>query len=287
MNASDFASAYGPGESAITIQEKEVNRPDIDSHHPLTDEEITFFEHNEYIKLKQVLSAEVLNYYRGFIWKKTLELNTNHLPMEQRSTYDRAFIQVGNLWQHCQVVKQFVLGKTLGRIAAELMQVAGVRLYHDQSLFKEASGGFTPWHADQQYWPLATTKTITAWVPLQAVTMEMGPLSFAAGSHKNEDCRHLEISDESERIIQERMNQFPLDCAAFDIGEVSFHSGWMYHRAPDNASGKIRGAQTIIYMDKDMTLKHPENQNQENDRANFCPGIKVGEVVASDLNPII
>jgi hypothetical protein len=28
------------------------------------------------------------------------------------------------------------------------MEVEGVRLYHDQALFKEAEGGITPWHAD-------------------------------------------------------------------------------------------------------------------------------------------
>ena len=260
---------------------------DTDSHYQLSDEQISFYQHNEYIKLKQVLSAEVLHYYCKYIHEKTLELNTNDLPMEERSTYDRAFIQVGNLWQHCPVVKQFVLGKTLGRIAAELMQVSGVRLYHDQSLFKEISGGFTPWHADQQYWPLATNKTITAWIPLQKVTMEMGPLSFAAGSHRDENSRHLEISDESEQIIQQRMNQYSMDCTPFDLGEVSFHSGWMYHRAPDNSSGKLRGVQTIIYMDENMTLKKSENQNQENDQGNFCPGIKVGEVVNSPLNPVV
>jgi hypothetical protein len=38
------------------------------------------------------------------------------------------------------------------------MEVEGVRLYHDQALFKEAEGGITPWHADQYYWPLSPLK---------------------------------------------------------------------------------------------------------------------------------
>ena len=64
------------------------------------------------------------------------------------------------------------------------MEVEGVRLYHDQALFKEAEGGITPWHADQYYWPLSTSKTITDLIPLQATPLEMGPLEFSAGSQQ-------------------------------------------------------------------------------------------------------
>jgi ectoine hydroxylase-related dioxygenase (phytanoyl-CoA dioxygenase family) len=56
-------------------------------------------------------------------------------------------------------------------------------MWHDQALYKEPGGGFTPWHADQQYWPMASALCVTAWLPLQAVPMELGPLSFAPGSH--------------------------------------------------------------------------------------------------------
>ena len=166
---------------------------DIDSHYKLTEDQITFYRENEYIKLTQVLSQETIEYYRQVIWQKTFELNTNTKPMAERNTYDKAFIQVINLWRYSDTVKEFVLGKTLARIATELMGVSGVRLYHDQAQYKEASGGFTPWHADQQYWPLTSEKTVTAWILLQQTPLEMGPLSFAAGSQKNTDYRDLSL----------------------------------------------------------------------------------------------
>lgn len=62
-------------------------------------------------------------------------------------------------------------------------QVEGVRLYHDQALYKEAGGGPTPWHADQYYWPLTTDRIVTAWIPLQPVSADMGPLAFAERTH--------------------------------------------------------------------------------------------------------
>lgn len=43
----------------------------------------------------------------------------------------------------------------------------------------ETGGGVTPWHADQYYWPLATDRSVTVWVPLQETPLPMGPLSFA------------------------------------------------------------------------------------------------------------
>ena len=44
---------------------------------------------------------------------------------------------------------------------------------------------------------------------------------------------------------------------------------------------------TIIYMDKDITLKAPENEGQQNDWDTWCPGVTIGEVVNSPLNPIL
>ena len=181
--------------------------------------------------------------------------------MAERSTYDKAFIQVIKLWRYSETVKEFVLGKTLARIATELMGVSGVRLYHDQALFKEASGGFTPWHDDQQYWPLASRKIITGWIPLKKTPLEMVPLSFAPGSQNNTDYRDLAISDDSEMVIQKAMNEYSFECSAYDIGEISFHSGWMYHRAPGNETGKTRGVMTVIYMGENIRLKQPEYQS--------------------------
>ena len=70
-------------------------------------------------------------------------------------------------------MKSLVFSKRIAHIAQQLMEVDSVRLYHDQALYKEASGGITPWHCDQQYWPLASDKTVTAWIPLQATPLEM------------------------------------------------------------------------------------------------------------------
>lgn len=252
-------------------------------------DQIEFFQKNRFIKLKQVFDQETITYFNEAIGKRVALMNKEHTPLEQRSTYGKAFLQLFNLWREDEIVKEFVFSKRLAKIASDLMQVNGVRIYHDQALFKEGGGGITPWHADQYYWPLETDKTVTAWIPLQATPLELGPLEFSAGSHQILEGRDLEISDESENVIQQKLKvtNFEHVIEAFDLGEISFHSGWVFHRAGANTTNEIRKVMTVIYMDKDMILKNPENKNQINDWHTWCPGAKIGEVINTPINPIL
>ena len=168
-----------------------------------------------------------------------------------------------NLWEHSAFVGRFVMGQRLARIAADLLEVRGVRLDHDQSLYKEPGGGLTPAHADQYYWPLDSDRTITVWIPLQAVAPEMGPLGFYAGSQGVAFGRNLGISDESEVKISENMAR----------------QGFAIDAGPS--------VMTIIYMDADMRLMPALNAIRANDRDQWCPGAVAGEVIDTRKNPVI
>lgn len=261
----------------------------LETPYPLTQAQIAFYEQQRFIKLKQVLNAETIAFFNKVISKQVADMSQEQTALEERSTYGKAFLQLFNLWRENELIKELVFSKRLGQLASELMQVNGVRLYHDQALFKEAGGGITPWHADQYYWPLSSDKTVTAWIPLQATPLEMGPLEFSAGSHVIVEGRELEIGDESEEIIQKtlRVTDFHHVIEAFDIGEISFHSGWIFHRAGANVTNQMRKVMTVIYMDKDMVLKAPDNANQENDWKTWCPGAQIGAVIQTPLNELI
>ncbi len=84
-----------------------------------------------------------------------------------------------------------------------------------------------------------------------------------------------------------KLSNLPVDETPFDLGEVSFHLGFTFHRAGPNTLPKAREVMTIIYMDKDMRLAEPKNQNQTNDWNNWCPGAKIGEIIDTPLNPVI
>jgi ectoine hydroxylase-related dioxygenase (phytanoyl-CoA dioxygenase family) len=255
----------------------------------LSAEQIEHFQQYRYIKLKRVLNEETLMFFNKAITERVNKMNTVSIALEERSTYGKAFLQLFNLWREDEVVKELIFSKRIAKIAADLMQTNGVRMYHDQALFKEGGGGITPWHADQYYWPLETDKTITAWIPLQATPLELGPLEFSAGSHQIVEGRELEISDESEQILQQRLKvtDFKHVIEPFEAGEISFHSGWVFHRAGANKTDQMRKVMTIIYMDKNMKLKNPENKNQVHDWNTWCPGAVIGEEINSPINPVL
>ena len=253
----------------------------------LSQSAIDLFHKNGYVKLKEVLSPEVIDFYGSAISKMVVALNTQSKPLAERDTYGKAFLQIMNIWEQDETVREFAFSQRLARIAAELMGVAGVRIYHDQALYKEPGGGFTPWHADQFYWPLSNSNTCTVWVPLQATPVELGPLSFSVGSHAFDKGRDLAISDDSEKQMAFNLKDFPVDEGPFELGEVSFHSGWTFHRASPNTSDRPRAVMTVIYMEDGIKLIAPKHKNHENDWGRWMPNAKIGEAVASPLNPVL
>ena len=255
----------------------------------LNEAQMEFYRKNQFIKLKEVLDNETIAYFNEVITNQVELMNTENTSIEERSTYGKAFLQLFNLWLENPLIKELVFSKRIAQIATALMETDGVRLYHDQALFKESGGGITPWHADQYYWPLETDKTITAWIPLQETPLPMGPLEFSAGSHVIVEGRELEIGDKSEELIDKklRVTDFKHVVEPYDLGEVSFHSGWVFHRAGANLSDQMRKVMTIIYMDESMKAVEPTNENQANDLATWCPSVKPGDTINSELNPVL
>jgi ectoine hydroxylase-related dioxygenase (phytanoyl-CoA dioxygenase family) len=266
------------------------NLPDLSSDYPVTPEQIASYRENGHVLLRGVCSPDEIAVYRDVLNSATYRNSRETRPMEERDTYGKAFLQVMNLWVNDEAVRKFVLARRFAKIAAELMGVDGVRLYHDQALYKEAGGGHTPWHQDQFYWPLDTDTTITMWMPLVDVSIAMGALTFASGSQKTGFLGHIEISDESEALYDKLVREkgYPVHNDVMQAGDATFHSGWTLHSAPGNASDTDREVMTVIYFpDGVRVMRNPDNKNRLNDLASWLPGIRPGELAASKLNPLL
>lgn len=262
---------------------------DLEGAHPLDDASIRRFRADGYAKLRSVLAPETVRHYAPHLTAEVEKASAHRKPLAERSTYGKAFLQVPNLWTRNAHAKELCFGRKLARIAAELMGVDGVRMYHDQALYKEPGGGFTPWHCDQQYWPLDTEHTITAWVPLQDVPLEMGPLAFSVGSHRHDFGRDLAISDESEQLVARRVEAagLPVDEGPFALGDVSFHAGWTFHRARANGTARVRAVMTVIYFADGARVTQPANPYQELDRRVWLDGLAPGSLADGRLNPVL
>lgn len=264
--------------------------PKLSSTYWLSAEQVAQFHRDGHILLHKVMSKEEIAAYRPAILSAREKLGQEAVPLEQRNTYGKAFLKGMNLWAHDGAVKSFVLSRRFGEIAATLLGVDGVRIYHDQALLKEPGGGITPWHQDQHYWPLATNDTITMWMPLVDVTPEMGTMHFASGSHCNGYLGDLPISDESETKFEQFIKDHGyarVAGAAMAAGDATFHFGWTLHGAPGNSSTRTREVMTIIWY-PDGTLVGPlDNANRQRDRDRWLPGLQPGDQAATALNPIV
>jgi ectoine hydroxylase-related dioxygenase (phytanoyl-CoA dioxygenase family) len=242
-----------------------------------------------HILLRDVISRDEAETARQIIADVSARFNKERKALADRDTYHKAFLQTGNLWEKDEEVKKFVLARRFARIAAKLMDVDGVRLYHDQALFKEPGGGHTPWHQDQYYWPLDTRKTITMWMPLVDAPCELGTLVFASGSHIDGPLAQMHISDDSEayfrRLVMEK--EYPLTINEMRAGDATFHSGWTLHKAPGNSTNKMRAAMTIIYYADGTRVHEPRNQHQPADLQVFLDSKKPGELADGPLNPLL
>ena len=256
----------------------------------LSAEQVLSFQQKGAIHLSGVASREEMSFFRPAINEAVKKNNTETRKMEERDTYGKAFLQVMNLWQADERVRKFTLHNKFANIAAQLLGVDRVRIYHDQALYKEAGGGATPWHQDQYYWPLDTQKTVTMWMPLIDIDVPMGMLTFAEGSHKDGLVKSIPISDESQSLLEAYVAEkgYPIFRPDFmEAGDATFHYGHTLHKAPGNSSNQLREVMTIIYYADGSVITTPENDAQEADRLRWFDGMNPGELAASYLNPVV
>ncbi|MCC6729218.1 MAG: phytanoyl-CoA dioxygenase family protein [Chthonomonadales bacterium] len=264
--------------------------PELSSPYALGAEQIADYGRDGHVLLRGIASAAEVAPYRRAIGEAVERRSTERRPLSERDTYARAFLQITNLWEGDEAVRRFVLARRFAGIAAGLMGVPRVRLYHDQALYKEPGGGHTPWHQDQYYWPLEGGNTVTMWMPLVDASAEMGTMTFASGSHREGYLGRLEISDQSEayfaRFVDERGIRLAR-AGAMAAGDATFHSGWTLHSAPGNSTDRAREVMTVIYFADGTHVIAPDNPHREADLAAWIPGGKIGHPAASALNPLV
>jgi len=267
-----------------------VALPALDESKTISAEEINDFRKNGHVLIKEVLNEEEVAAYREVLLQAAEKFNEEKRKLEDRDTYGKAFLQIMNLWTVDEDVKKFTLAKRFAKIAADLLGVENVRIYHDQALFKEPGGGPTPWHQDQYYWPIDTHNTVTMWMPLIDINEEMGMLTFASGSHTKGYVFDTAISDESETAFDDfvKNNGFPIvRPKSMDAGDATFHYGFTIHNAPGNSSDAMREVMTIIYVADGARITEPKHQYQINDHNKWLMGDPIGGTVSSALNPLV
>jgi ectoine hydroxylase-related dioxygenase (phytanoyl-CoA dioxygenase family) len=274
----------------IKLDEKIQVINELGCDYSLHDQQIKQYSIDGHILLRGLVSQSIIDLFRPMIQEEVKRLNKETRPLNDRDTYGKAFLQIQNIWEQNEGIRKFVFAHRFAKVAADLIGVSGVRMYHDQALFKEPGGGHTPWHQDQIYWPVDSEKTITLWMPLVDIPQEVGSMIFASGSHHRGYISKLEISDQSHKTLSgyieaEKLPQ--VNYGGMHAGDATFHAGWTLHSAPGNPTPATREVMTIIYVADGVRVLEPDTNARKADLKRWMPELEAGDLINSPLNPLL
>jgi phytanoyl-CoA hydroxylase len=267
-------------------------------NHQLSDEQIRFYQSNGFIVIDDFLSQPELEDWRSAVMKAVKERNGKKMPgkevvvgeddgiNEDADYFGKVFDQLLNLWQTDEEVKKIMFDERIGKMAATLAVVDGIRIWHDQALFKRPWANPTAWHLDNPFWSFYDRHAISIWVALDDATLENGCLYFIPGTHKQTAFDKISIGKNMDSIFEiypQFIRAKPVS-APMKAGSCSFHNGLTIHGAGANMTSGFRRAMTCAYMPDGCSF---------NGQANILPepylsSLKIGDKLNNnDQNPLI
>ncbi|MDJ0863685.1 MAG: phytanoyl-CoA dioxygenase family protein [Gammaproteobacteria bacterium] len=264
----------------------EVLSRELRTPYRLTPGDREFFCRNGHIKLHNVLSPGATLRLR----QELVRLLSEAFGVALDGGTTERFLSLEMVWLDNPLMREYVLSPRIAKIAADLLDVKRVRLYHDNVLSKEPGCGRTPWHYDEHHFPLATNDVVTAWIPAQPIPKVMGPLAFAMPieTYKLVESLSFNKFDTSyDRKVGDlfRAHNVAVEEGPFALGEVSFHHNLSFHTA---AANRTRHSRIVLantyYVDGARVVEQPTMVS--GDWQKFMPGVQPGERAASKLNPV-
>jgi ectoine hydroxylase-related dioxygenase (phytanoyl-CoA dioxygenase family) len=229
-----------------------------------TEEDVAFFEQHGWWISPRLLSDEELDDARYGVERYYAGERDTELLLSTGTDWTEAH---GNTMRQNDYVslqvdqlRRLAHHPLVGATAARLARTAEVRLFHDQLIYKPPqaapSDTVVGWHTDLAYWKTCSSRDmLTAWIPLQDVTPDMGPMLVLDGSHR------WEGNDELERFHERDLDATAAHIRgagsvpepvpmALDAGQVSFHHCLTIHGSQPNAADRPRVALAVHMQDE-------------------------------------
>ena len=264
----------------------------------LSKEQVYEYQANGCLVVEDFLSADELEEWRSAVMEAVTERNGRKMPgketmigeddgiNEDAAYFGKVFDQLLNLWQTNEKVKALMLDKRIGHMAATLAGVEGIRIWHDQALFKRPWANPTAWHLDTPFWSFSDRKALSIWVALDDATLQNGCLYFIPGSFKQTTYENKGIGKNMDGIFEvypQFIKTAPV-VGNMKAGSCSFHNGQTIHGAGANMTPGFRRAMTCAYMPDGNTFNGVPNILPET----YLQQIKIGDLLnKEDQNPLI
>lgn len=107
---------------------------------PLDANLVSLFQRDGHVLLRGLATPELVAEFRPLILAARNRHGQERTPLEKRDTYGKAFLKGMNLWVADEDVCRFVLAPRFAQVAAKLLGVRGVRLYHTRLCSKNPAG---------------------------------------------------------------------------------------------------------------------------------------------------
>ena len=200
--------------------------------------------------------------------------------------YARVFIQCLKLVDTHAGMRELLLDPRLGKLAATLAEVDGIRIWHDQALFKPPFGNPTGWHLDNPFWSFSSKQAISIWIALDDATRNNGCLYYLPGTHKLGTFKPTNIGKNQADLFNMYPEWRQIDSVACPApaGAAVFHNGLTAHGAGANMTNRPRRAMTCAYMPEGSTFNGVRNILPED----YFRSLQVGDLLNDNaLNPLI
>lgn len=264
----------------------------------ITPDQINDYQENGFLVIEDFLSVGELEHWRTTVMRAVKERAGQKMPGKDLKTgetdginddasyYGKVFDQLLNLWQTDTGVKELMCDERIGKMAAQLSGADGIRIWHDQALFKRPWANPTSWHLDTPFWSFSDRRALSIWIALDDATYENGCLYFIPGSFRETEFENKGIGKNMDAIFEVYPQLLKVNSVAAPMkaGSCSFHNGLTIHGANANMTSGYRRAMTCAYM--------PDN-NIFNGQANILPEeylstLQIGDLLNDDAqNPMI
>jgi phytanoyl-CoA hydroxylase len=262
----------------------------------ISDEQVSFYRENGFIVLEGFLTPDELTRWREWTEEAVQERLEKRPELvgkwsltnqgDPDSYYARVFTQCIKLADTHDGMRQLMLDPKLGELAARLAGVSGIRIWHDQALFKPPFGNPTAWHLDNPYWSFTSRDALSIWVALDDVTLGNGCMWYLPGTNKIATWENAGIGqnmDDLFRLYPEWRKITPVACPC-PAGSAVFHNGLTAHGAGANMTNGPRRAMTCAYMPDGATFNGQKNILPED----YFGSLEIGDPLNDDgINPLL
>lgn len=267
-------------------------------NYQLTEEQIRSYRTNGFIVIEDFLSPEELEHWRKVVMEAVRERAGQKMPgsmvkvgdddgiNEDAEYFGKVFDQLLNLWQTHDGVRELMLDRRIGEMAAKLACVEGIRIWHDQALFKRPWANPTAWHLDTPFWSFYDRNALSIWVALDDATLENGCLYFIPGSFQETTFENSGIGKNMDGIFTIYPQFMTVNSVSVPMkaGSCSFHNGLTIHGAGANMTSGYRRAMTCAYMPDGNTFNGQKNILPDD----YVRTLRIGDALANDeQNPLI